>query len=57
MQSVSGYISIDGTWSVVGDTLRQVPGGVDMNVLLSSDAKNMVFYTINGSQTFLPEKR
>ena len=57
MQSRSGAIKIDGTWSVAGDTLKQVIGGVDMDVLFSFDGDNLVYDIINGPQTFLLEKQ
>lgn len=53
MQSASGTLSIDGTWEISGDTLKQVIGGVNLNVLHSIDGDEMVYEIMNGDQTFL----
>ena len=52
MQSGSGAMTIEGTWEISGDTLKQVIGGVNMNVLHSIDGDEMVYDIINGEQTF-----
>jgi len=57
MQAGSGSLSMDGTWSVAGDTLIEVLGGVEMKVLISIDDNSMIFDIIGGEQTFLLERR
>jgi len=55
MESSSGALKIEGTWSISGDTLKQVLGGIDMDVLFSFDGDDLVYDIINGEQTFLLE--
>lgn len=57
MQSRRGALKIDGTYTLVGDTLRQVIGGIDMDVLYSLDGDDLVYDIINGTQTFLLERQ
>jgi hypothetical protein len=53
MESSSGALSIEGTYTLVGDTLRQVIGGVEMDCLYSLDGDELIYDIINGEQTFL----
>lgn len=57
MESSSGLMKIEGTWSVAGDTLKQVLGGIDMDVLFSFDGDDLVYDIINGPQTFLLKRQ
>ncbi len=57
MQSRRGALEIDGTYTLVGDTLRQVIGGIDMDVLYSLDDDELIYDIINGAQTFLLERQ
>ena len=57
MQAGSGSLSIEGTWSVAGDTLIEVLGGVEMKVLINIEGDSMIYDIIDGDQTFLLERR
>ena len=57
MESSSGALKIEGTWSVAGDTLKQIIGGIEMDVLFSFDGDNLVYEIVNGTQIFLLERR
>lgn len=57
MESSRGALVIEGTYTLVGDTLRQVIGGIDMDVLYSLDGDKLVYDVINGEQTFLMERQ
>ncbi len=57
MQSSSGALKIDGTWTVAGDTLKQIIGGVSMDALFSFDGDNLVYEIVNGTQIFLLERQ
>jgi len=57
MQSRRGALQIDGTYTLVGDTLRQVIGGIDMDALFSLDGDKLTYDIVNGPQTFLMERQ
>ena len=57
MESSRGALVIEGTYTLVGDTLRQVIGGIDMDALYSLDGDELVYDIINGDQTFLMERQ
>ena len=57
MQSRRGALEIDGTYTLVGDTLRQVIGGIDMDALYSLDGDELTYEIVNGPQTFLLERQ
>jgi hypothetical protein len=57
MKSGSGSLSIDGTYEVIGDTLRIVLGGVSMDILISFEDGNLIYDLADGDQTFLMERR
>jgi len=57
MESSRGALVIEGTYTLVGDTLRQVIGGIDMDVLYSLDGDELVYDIINGDQTFLLKRQ
>ncbi len=57
MQSRSGALKIDGTYTLVGDTLRQVIGGIDMDALYSLDGDKLTYEIVNGTQIFLMERQ
>ena len=57
MHSSSGSLKIDGTYTIVGDTLRQVIGGIDMDALIDLDGDKLTYEIINGPQTFLLERQ
>ena len=57
MSSGQGSMSIEGTYMVVGDTLRITLGGVEMDILHSFRDGNLVYDIVNGDQTFLMERR
>lgn len=57
MQSRRGALEIDGTYTLVGDTLRQVIGGIDMDALYSVDGDELIYEIVNGPQTFLLERQ
>ncbi len=57
MNAGQGALSIEGTYTVIGDTLRIVLGGVSMDILHSFDDGNLIYDIVNGDQTFLMEPR
>jgi hypothetical protein len=57
MSSSSGALTIEGTYTIVGDTLKIVLGGIDMDILFSFDEGRLVYEIINGEQTFLMERQ
>ena len=57
MKSGSAAMSIDGTWEISGDTLKQEIGGVTLNVIHSLDGDELVYDIINGEQTFLLQRQ
>ncbi|MBN2608607.1 MAG: hypothetical protein JXA64_05790 [Candidatus Fermentibacteraceae bacterium] len=57
MSAGQGVMSIEGTYIVIGDTLRIVLGGVSMDILHSFDDGNLIYDIVNGDQTFLMEPR
>jgi hypothetical protein len=57
MSSGSGSMTIDGTYTVIGDTLRIVLGGVEMDILHSFQDGNLIYDLADGDQTFLMERR
>ena len=57
MESSRGALVIEGTYTLVGDTLRQVIGGIDMDCLYNLDGDELVYDIINGEQTFLLERQ
>ena len=57
MSSGQGSMSIEGTYTVVGDTLRILLGGVEMDILHSFRDGNLIYDIVNGDQTFLMERR
>jgi len=57
MSSGQGSMSIEGTYTVAGDTLRILLGGVEMDILHSFRDGNLVYDIVNGDQTFLMERR
>ena len=57
MESSRGALVIEGTYTLVGDTLRQIIGGIDMDVLYSLDGDELVYDIINGEQTFLLKRQ
>ncbi|MBD3276785.1 MAG: hypothetical protein GF388_00645 [Candidatus Aegiribacteria sp.] len=52
MKSGSATMSIEGTWEISGDTLKQEIGGVTLDVIHSLNGNEMVYDIINGEQTF-----
>lgn len=57
MHSSSGALKIDGTYTIVGDTLKLILGGIDMDVLIDLDGDKLTFEIVNGPQTFLLERQ
>lgn len=57
MSSGSGSLTIDGTYEVIGDTLRIVLGGVSMDILIDFQDGNLIYDLADGDQTFLMEPR
>ena len=57
MHSSSGAPKIDGTYTIVGDTLKLILGGIDMDVLIDLDGDKLTFEIVNGPQTFLLERQ
>jgi hypothetical protein len=57
MSAGLGAMSIEGTYTVIGDTLRIVLGGVSMDILHSFRDGNLIYDIVNGDQTFLMEPR
>jgi len=57
MESSRGALVIEGTYTLVDDTLRQVLGGIDMDVLYNLDGDELVYDIINGDQTFLLKRQ
>ena len=57
MTTSSGMMSIEGSYSVVGDTLVMNLGGIEMNALFSFDGDMLVYEILNGDQIFLMERR
>lgn len=57
MTTSSGMMSIEGTYTVLGDTLAMNLGGIEMNSLISFEGDLLVFEILNGDQIFLMERR
>ena len=57
MQSRRGALQIDGTYTIVNDTLRQVIGGIDMDALYTLDGNELTYNVVNGPQTFIMERQ
>jgi hypothetical protein len=57
MHSSSGAYKIDGTYTIVGDTLKLVLGGIDMDVLFNLDGDKLTYDIVNGPQIFLLERQ
>ena len=57
MHSSSGAFKIDGTYTIVGDTLKLVLGGIDMDVLIDLDGDKLTYDIVNGPQIFLLERQ
>ncbi|MBD3277234.1 MAG: hypothetical protein GF388_02955 [Candidatus Aegiribacteria sp.] len=56
MSSGSGSMTIDGTYTVIDDTLRIILGGVEMDILHSFRDGNLIYDLVDGDQTFLMER-
>ncbi|OPL17685.1 MAG: hypothetical protein AVO35_08430 [Candidatus Aegiribacteria sp. MLS_C] len=57
MSSGIGHLAVEGTYVVIGDTLRVVLGGVSLDVLHSFQDGDLVYDLADGEQTFLMERR
>ncbi|MGC9366104.1 MAG: DUF5640 domain-containing protein [bacterium] len=57
MSSKSGVINVEGTYTIAGDTIKITQGEVSMDILYSFENGNMIYKIINGTQTFLLEKK
>lgn len=57
MSSKSGALEVEGTYAIVADTIKITQGSVNMDILYSFENGNMIYKIINGTQTFLLEKK